>query len=369
MPDDIINSIGNKKVKQKLQTFCTFLIEHKSKKFYICSHDNPDPDSLASCYGMLRITEFFGIESAEIVYCGEISHPQNRAMQNVLSIPVKKWDKSLENNIIDLEEKPVFVFIDCAGKQKNMSIPFEPSIAIDHHKTPAAKNTLFIHDEVGSCSTLITDLLLSIPPNESREIKDYCFDPEKDNTAELATSLAIGIKTDTLDFRSENTTDEDFRAYKFLSKFISDDKFHRVVNYSLPSYIFECEETAWRNKNQNAPNLITGLGFIEESKSDCVPYLADKMMRLQGIQTVMVYAIVGNAIRVSARTVSASIDVNNLLNEVCGDGAGGGKNGSGGANIPLGIFGHNDLEEEDEKKIWELTKSCIEKRFIKATLK
>ena len=71
MPDDFLpSSIGNKRVKQKLNTLCAFITENVNKSFYICSHDNPDPDSIASTMGMLKIVNYLGVHSAEIVYCG-----------------------------------------------------------------------------------------------------------------------------------------------------------------------------------------------------------------------------------------------------------------------------------------------------------
>lgn len=363
-------SIGNKKVKQKIAGFCSFVQEHKSKAFFVCSHDNPDPDSLASAYGVVKILNFLGVENASIYYCGEISHPQNRAMQLVLNIPAKKWSKSVEQAVQDSKEQPVFIFVDCCNKQKNMSIQAEPSVIIDHHKaSPNGKNILFIHDDIGACSTLVADLLLTLPPNEIGEQKTYCFDPESDDIKELSTALAIGIKTDTLDFRNENTTDEDYQAYKFLSRYVSDDKFHKIINYELPPYVFDAEEIAWKNKISKPPNLITGLGFIDEVRSDCIPYLADKMMRLQGIQTVLVYAIVGNSIRASVRTISSSLDCQNLLTDIFGEGNGGAKSGSGGANVKLNIFDTDEMEDDERSKLWELTKTSVERKFERATQK
>ena len=363
MRRNVIPAIGNKKVKQKLASLCAFVQEKKDKPFFVCSHDNPDPDSLSSAYGMMKILNFLGVENVSIYYCGEISHPQNKAMQLVLDMPVKKWSKNLEHDNKDA----IFVFVDCCNKQKNMSITNEPSIVIDHHKCNPTGKCIFIHDDVGACATLITDLLLSLPPQENGEQKIYSFDPDSEDIKEIATALAIGIKTDTLDFRSENTNDDDYRAYKTLSKFLSDDKFHKIINYELPPYIFDAEETAWKNKVSKPPNLITGLGFVEEGRGDCIPYLADKMMRLQGIQTVLVFAIVGSSLRASARTNSSSIDCQNLLNEVFGEGNGGAKSGSGGAYVRFNLFDINDMEDTEKKQLWDLTKTTIERKFIKAT--
>lgn len=366
---DKVDKVGNRKVKSKVDDFVALVNANKSKHFCICSHDNPDPDSIASAFGMQRIVTFSGVENSDLYYCGEISHPQNRAMYNVLDIPLKKWTKEIETDLASRLNDVVFIFVDCVGNQKNMSIPFEPIIAVDHHKAMAGENVLFIHDEVGACSTLIIDLMLNMPANGEGEQSTYCFDHEIDGMRDICTALAIGIKTDTVDFLNETAGDLDYKAYKIVSRYFSDDKFHRIVNYELPPYIFDYEEISWRNRVQDPPNLISGLGFIDQARSDCIPYIADKMMRLQGIQTVVIYAIVGNSIRSSVRTQSSAFDCKDLVQEIFGENNGGAKKGIGGALVELGPFTPTDMDEETKKKLWEITQCHIEAKFKRATEK
>ncbi len=363
-------SIGNKRVKGKLEGFLNIIEEHRHKRFYVCSHDNPDPDSIASAWGVAHILEFLGIAEPQIIYRGDVSHPQNRAMINVLNIPLRKWSDEIKG-----EADTAFIFVDCVGNQKNMTIPSDPLVVIDHHKATAPKGVFSIHDEIGSCSTLVTDLMLSVPPRNTVPDSDeegtelYCFDSEAEDFRELATALALGIKTDTIDFRSETTTDDDIKAYRLLCRQISDDKFSKIVNYELPEYMFDAEQLAWSNRVQDTPNLISGLGFVDEGHSDSIPYLADKMMRLRGIQTVVVYGIVGNSVRASVRTSSSSLDCDNLCKEIFGEKNGGAKQGVGGAIVSFNVFDIEQMPENDKKELWELTKTEFERRFRKATEK
>lgn len=318
---------------------------------------------------MSDILKFFGVEQVCITYCGEIGHPQNRAMVNVLDIRTVKWD-SIKDNI---PEDSIFVFVDCSYKQKNMSINHIPKIVVDHHKISTAnKDILFIHDEVGACATLILELALLINVEDKSDggSVGQCFDPDEEGTKELATALAIGIKTDTIDFLSEGTTDDDVQAFRILARYLSDEKFHQIINYEYPAYVLDYEQLAWQNKPLKfQPDFITGLGFIEDSKSDCIPTIADKFMRLQGVQTVVVYAIVGNAIRSSVRTSSSSLDCQTLCDEIFGKGYGGGKQGSGGARVPFSVFRPQDMGKENQELLWSLVKSQIEGEFLRATSK
>jgi nanoRNase/pAp phosphatase (c-di-AMP/oligoRNAs hydrolase) len=362
----MLKPIGNKKVKARAEAFVKLVLEHKESPWYICSHDNPDPDSIASCLGMSHILNFLGIEDTTVVYCGEISHPQNRAMINVLQLRVKKWED------IQPAENAIFVFVDCSFGQKNISIKEMPRIVIDHHKIPINnKDVFFLHDEVGACSTLVFDLALSVmTKGDTEEDAAQCFDPDEEGTKELATALAIGIKTDTLDFLNETTTADDFQAFRVLGRHLSDEKFGRIVNYEFPPYVLEYEQTAWKNKRiEYQPHFITGLGYIDETKSDCIPTIADKFMRIQGVQTVVVYGVVGNCIRSSVRTSSASLDCQTLCDEIFGKGNGGAKHGIGGARVSFNVFCPKEMTPEDRESLWFLIKAQVEGRFERATSK
>ncbi|KKM73861.1 hypothetical protein LCGC14_1406240 [marine sediment metagenome] len=366
------DKIGNKKVKQKCDQLASFLQENTSKKFYICSHDAPDPDSLASGVAMLRILEFFGITSPYIYYCKDISHAQNKAMQNILQLPVKKWTKDIEQEAKQLGDDAIFIFVDCAGKnQNNMSIPFDPHVVIDHHKTiPSAP--LVIYDEVGACSTLMLDLMLNMPTIDIDGTQHNCFDVDEEGMIDLCTALAIGIKTDTIAFVKEGTTEYDFAAHQILTRYMSRDKFYRIDNYELPEYMFDYEQIAWENKNLMNPRIISGLGFLKSSHGDCIPYIAERFMRLEGIQTVVVFGILedeeNNNIRIRAavRTTSAACDCDTLTKNLFGENNGGAKQGAGGAIVNLS-YDIDLLDEEDRRKLWELQKSQIVKRFVKVT--
>ena len=366
-----MSPINNRRIRAKKDAFIKLVGEHRDKKWIICSHDNPDPDSIASCLGMSHILSFLGVEDTVVTYCGEISHPQNRAMINVLQLRITKWEDC------DVSQcEAIYVFVDCSFGQKNISIKEMPKIVIDHHKISTTnKDILFLHDEVGACSTLILDLALSVtqvePGLEETEIETQCFDPDEEGTKELATALAIGIKTDTLDFLNETTTLDDFQAFRLLGRHLSDEKFGRIVNYEFPPYVLDYEQTAWENKRHEfQPHFITGLGYVDESKSDCIPTIADKFMRLQGVQTVVVYGVVGNSIRASVRTLSAALDCQTLCDDVFGKGNGGAKHGIGGARVPFTIFFPMEMDKEDDlKSLWSLIKSQIEGRFERATTK
>lgn len=362
----IPKTLGLRAVKNKKEVFKTFLEANKMRPFWIFTHDNPDPDALASALGLKVLLEISGINQIELFYCGDIDF-RNCAMQNVLKIPIKQWSDKFQEDI-NATEKPVIVYVDCSNiQQTNVSIPFDPDIAIDHHKTSASKNTIFIHEETGSCSTIITDLMFNLIDHGSLE---NCFDPDENEKVNiLATALTIGIKTDTQDFTQEQTCEADHEAYKFLIKLADKDKFKKIISYELPLYVFESITVAWKNKNSKSPNFIAGLGFLEENRRGCISFLSDLFMRLPGIQTVLVYAIIGNKIVCSGRTDSSAFDEQSIVNFVFGHDSGGGKDGMFGAQSTLSLFNPEDMDDSGKSKLWELVKMTVEKRFEQFTEK
>jgi len=63
----VLSPIGNRRIKAKKDAFVKLVNENKDKKWIICSHDNPDPDSIASCFGISHILSFLGVEDSIMV--------------------------------------------------------------------------------------------------------------------------------------------------------------------------------------------------------------------------------------------------------------------------------------------------------------
>jgi len=127
----LMNNLKKAESLRKLKTLKA-VIQSTNGKLGIFTHDNPDPDSIASALALKEIARNFGVE-ADILYYGEISHQQNKAMVNLLNIHMKKADE------VDLSSYSKFALVDCAGVGINNSIPknIRISIVIDHH--PAEK--------------------------------------------------------------------------------------------------------------------------------------------------------------------------------------------------------------------------------------
>jgi len=85
---------------------------------------------------------------------------------------------------------------------------------------------------------------------------------------------------------------------------------------------------------------------------------------VEGIQTAIVFAIVGDHIEASVRSVGLSVDVNALCQKIFGKQYAGGKQGSGAAKIPMSFLDISDCSDDVQEKMWESIKEfMIQKIF------
>lgn len=326
----------------------------KQRRVAIFTHVNPDPDGIGSAVGIQWILKRkFGITS-DIFYSGDISHPQNRTMTNVLAIVLKKVEEFDPNNYQKV------IIVDCS--EQNMGIEVNVDVLIDHHRVKIKPEEYEYANvqPVGSCCSLVYDLMQKLGVGLCEE--------DEDEGKSIATTMLIGIKTDTNDLLSDNTVDLDHTAYQKLAKCADMTKVSAILNYPLPKYLFDIEAQALAEENSRQINaaLISYIGVITSAKRDCLPILSDKFIRMEGITTAIVFSIVDDNIEASVRSKDVTLDVDAFCKKIFGKEFSGGKYGSGGARIPLGFFSISQQPDEEIKaKIAEAIKSIIMSKIEK----
>lgn len=95
------------------------LLEGGSDLNIVC-HDNPDPDCLASALALGRIAAAAGIDEQQILYSGEISHQQNRALVNLLDIDLQSLDSATVQN---RQPDSLLAFVDHSIPGENNTVP------------------------------------------------------------------------------------------------------------------------------------------------------------------------------------------------------------------------------------------------------
>lgn len=90
----------------KLEEILSYI---KGKSVYVQMHNFPDPDAIASAYGMKKLLEAEGI-SAEIVYKGNIEKTVTSKMVSLLNIDIleincaERLDAEREVIIVDAQK-------------------------------------------------------------------------------------------------------------------------------------------------------------------------------------------------------------------------------------------------------------------------
>lgn len=297
---------------------------------------SPDPDCLGAAAAIaILLQERYGIKS-KIFNKGEVSHPQNKSMVNLLHIKLNK----AENFIPEKYQLSFVLDSDLTGTGfKNEEFSFA-DIRIDHHSMDRdAGSSIEDLRPVGSTCSIVWEWL----KDANIKLEDF---------PEMATGLILGIKTDTQEFSSDNTSDLDFEAFKDLMHYVDRERLSKLMAYPLPASVFENESFALGRRVIKSSALVSNIGTLVPQKRDEIPIIADRFIRMDGISTTVVMGIIENELHVSVRSTNSSVNVASLCEEVFGEEHSGAKEGCGGAKIPLSPFVFVDgmmLPEESRK--------------------
>lgn len=282
-----------------------------------------DPDALGSAFALKAIIEHFGATAA-IRYCGSIGHPQNRAIINGLGLAdqLKLLDPS------DIKTGASIALVDSSSIRDSRlgGTEINPLIVIDHHRDSdlpdVQSNVMFWIDTVGAASTMLFELL------EASAIKIDTM---------MATLLTLGIYTDTGSL--VDACHRDREAYGRLTHDLRPEEVMRFIRYELSDSHFTNLQHALNHLDRDGARLIASLGQINPQDGDDVSTVADSLIRMEGVVLAITWAVIGTAVRVSARSKGLTLDLNEFLKLRFGPNSGAKMMpsgvGAGGAHLKL----------------------------------
>jgi nanoRNase/pAp phosphatase (c-di-AMP/oligoRNAs hydrolase) len=184
--------------------------------------------------------------------------------------------------------------------------------------------------------------------------------PNEEEDRVAATAILEGIRTDTDMYRRPDTTVADFEASSHLFEWADMDLINQIERCKLPRYHFDLRAMMAGNcVIVNGSTYIGYIGNISKAKVDSLPILADEVINdMEGISTSIIFAIVENMVELRMRSNEVALDVNRFLKKHFGE-YGGAKYGSGGAHIPLALFGNTALPGDMKEEIYDLTKRVV----------
>ncbi len=300
---------------------------------------SPDPDCLGAASGMaVLLKEIYNLES-KIFHFGEISHPQNKSMKNILHILLNDGHDFHPDDF----SATVVLDTDLASTGFQSDNLSKVDLRIDHHKMDRDEEPQLSDVRmVGSTCAIVWDYLKE-------------FNVSLEHEANVATAMILGIKTDTLDFTSDNLSELDIEAFSELLPFVNKISLARVNKFPLPKEVFEKEAEAFKVKKIVETTLVSYIGEVSAHSRDLISTIADRFARMAGVSTVVIMAVIDNHLQASVRSDDSRVDVVDLCTKVFGKEFSGAKEGSGGARVPLGdAFKYIRDKEVRDKVIQEI---------------
>lgn len=339
----------NEKTKTQFDEFL-----EKYDRFAIFVHNFPDPDAIGSALGVKRLLQ--SIKSAQVrIYGKGLSHPQNKTMVNSLNITLYDPEEFVAECPTDesLACHIGRIFVDFNGRNNNFSCnSIKPEWVIDHHiDKKAVENEPGLDlRPYGACASIVCDYL-----------QTYNVELKLDDPADsgVATALMLGIMTDTKNMVTEQVTESDWEAFRYLHSKCDREKLNHIINYELPDAFYDLMQKAGEKHITVGSLVVINLGYLSESNRDAIPYIADLWERHKGKDTVLVFGVIDKSISASARVKKGAIKANDLVRGVFGDG--GGHSEKAGAKIDLGWLDPKALKETKDKLLDVFSEMVLKK--------
>ncbi|SDQ36631.1 nanoRNase/pAp phosphatase, hydrolyzes c-di-AMP and oligoRNAs [Halopelagius longus] len=341
--DSALRSLESGELEYKARQLAE-LLEGTNDGLAILTHDNPDPDSIASAVALQAIASEHNLES-DILYDGEIGHQENRAFVNLLGIELVRLADAPP-----LSEYGAVALVDHM-KSSEPEVTAEIDIFIDHFEPGEDIDAAFmdVRPNVSSTSTILT-----------KYIQEFDLSPSE----AVATALLYGIRSETLDFKRE-TTPADLTAAAYLYPFANHDTLEQVESPSMSAETLDVLAEAIQNREVQGSHLVSNAGFIRDR--DALGQAAQHLLKLEGITTTAVFGIADDNIYLSARSKDIRMNIGKVLQDAFEDiGDAGGHSTQGSVEIPLGIFTGIETNEDNRGTLLKLTEEAVRRKLFEA---
>lgn len=275
----------------------------KGHKTYIQTHNFPDPDAIASAFGLQQFLTNFGIETI-LCYDGKIDKLSTKRMVQEFQIDIKSFDE-----ISDMKETDYIVTIDGQKYNANFTdLPGDEVACIDHH--PTYKECTYLYKDVrivGACSSLIAQ---------------YYVKSRTEMTENVATALMYGLRMDTASL-TRGVTALDIDMFSYLYKYADNNKITKFYINVMEMNDLKAYGAAIENIK-----VLDGVGFahIPFGCNDAlIAMISDFILSLNEVNCSIVYADRDLGYKLSVRSVDDRIHAGKLTSEALktiGDGGG-----------------------------------------------
>ncbi|MDX1612073.1 MAG: DHH family phosphoesterase [Candidatus Thermoplasmatota archaeon] len=310
---------------------------------------NPDPDAISSAMALEYIAKSINPDlEVHKLAKGQVGRPENRAMINLLSVELEQVADSEEaRDVVSSVDLTALVDVSVAGKNNPLPEEVVPNIVFDHHPTDDDRIKADFRDVrpgVGATATLLTGYL-----------RELGLTPPKD----VATALMYGIRTDTKELTSKVDM-EDLEAVRYLGALMDSDMLRRIESPPMSSEQAAVLGRAIDGMNKRGSLVVSFLGVVPTP--DFLSYVADFLLDIEGVDTVVVYGLVQGTIHVSSRSRDVRVHLGNVMEDLFGPNRGGGHAHMAGAQIPVDVF----VEIQDRREFLDSVETALSNKFLRA---
>ncbi len=308
-------------------------------KILIVTHDNPDPDSIASAVALRHLFLVKTGQDAVLTYGGVIGRSENRNMVDLLEIPLVPIAD------VKIDQFAVVCMVDTQPQTGNNSFPegYRVHLVIDHHQPKRELNDVCwvdIREHYGASATILYEYLNLMQVSINTR---------------LATSLFYAIKSETQDLGRE-WSKADREAYLRLLPLSNNRILYDIIHPRVSRDYFAAFRTALDNSCIYESALVFNLGKVESP--DLVAELADFLLRQEGIEYVLGMGWFSGDQILSMRSVNADARLGSVIQEmVAGIGTAGGHGMIAGGQIR-----QMSLSRDEQDNL----KNLLTKKMLKA---
>jgi nanoRNase/pAp phosphatase (c-di-AMP/oligoRNAs hydrolase) len=288
----------------------------RASRVIILTHDNPDPDAVASAAGLRALIKAKLDIPVVATFGGIIGRAENRSLMDVIGTDFER--------IEGFEFRPgdAFALVDAQPGAGNNVVPETADLAvvIDHHPPrmgPARADYHDVRESYGATSTILVELLRAagVEPDQR-----------------LATGMFYAIQSETQDLGREAST-SDIEASIYLYPRTDPGALSVIRHAQVPTGLFEALhdglERAWRR----AGVVCVPVGRL--AYPDLVAQLADFFLRVQGVDWVVAMGRHQDDVLISVRAEQPEAHAGERVREVVGQrGTAGGHGQMAGGRVP-----------------------------------
>lgn len=291
----------------------------RNKIVWIQTHNFPDPDAIASAYGLCQLLAEFDIPT-RLCHEGEIDKLSSIKLLKLIGTEMYSYHE------IAAQMRPtdMIILVDCQKNGGNITTDLigEELAAIDHH--PVVNTNVYLYSDLritGACASIVASYFreLGVIPSPK-----------------TATALLYGIRMDTLQF-SRGVTEFDIEMFAFLFR------------YADKQLLTELEKNNMEFEDLRAYGVaiehiriygVVGFSYLDFPCPDAlVGILSDFLLSLVEVEVVVLYAKRADGFKFSIRSERNDVNAGEIARKGLSEwGSGGGHPTMAGGFVPSSAF-------------------------------